>query len=204
MKLIGMMDSPYVRRAAIGLKMLGIPFEHQSISVFGGFEAFQAINPVVKAPTLVLDDGQVLIDSTLILQYATAIAPAGKTLMPSDSTALLRTLRLIGLALAASEKTVQIVYERRLRPSEKQHAPWLERVSGQLLAAYDALEKECASMPFAKSADAFTDADLSIAVSWTFSQMMVPETVDAARYPGLQAFSVFAEQLPFFIDTPPV
>lgn len=204
MKLIGMLDSPYVRRAAIGLKMLGIPFEHQSISVFGGFDAFQAINPVVKAPTLVLDDGQVLMDSTLILQYAAAIAPAGKTLIPSDPAAQLSALRLTGLALAASEKTVQIVYERRLRPSEKQHAPWLERVSGQLLAAYDALEKECAAARFAKSADTFTEADVTIAVTWTFSQMMVPEIVEAAKYPSLQAFSALAEQLPVFIDTPPV
>ena len=69
MKLIGMLDSPYVRRVAISLKTLDIPFEHASISVFRGFEAFQAINPVVKAPTLVLDDGEVLMDSTLIIDY---------------------------------------------------------------------------------------------------------------------------------------
>ena len=61
MKLIGMLDSPYVRRAAISAKCLGITLEHQSVSVFRHFEQFQQINPVVKAPTLVLDDGEVLI-----------------------------------------------------------------------------------------------------------------------------------------------
>ena len=54
MQLVGMLDSPYVRRVAISLRLLGLPFEHRSVSVFSTFEQFQAINPVVKAPTLVL------------------------------------------------------------------------------------------------------------------------------------------------------
>ena len=70
MQLIGMLDSPYVRRTAIALRLMGLPFEHRSLSVFSTFEQFRAINPVVKAPSLVCDDGTVLMDSTLILDYA--------------------------------------------------------------------------------------------------------------------------------------
>ncbi|HEY8908463.1 MAG TPA: glutathione S-transferase N-terminal domain-containing protein, partial [Rhodoferax sp.] len=66
MKLIGMLDSPYVRRTAIGLKLQGISFEHLPLSVFSTFDEFRELNPVVKAPTLIMDDGQVLMDSTLI------------------------------------------------------------------------------------------------------------------------------------------
>lgn len=69
MKLIGMLDSPYVRRVAITLKRLDIPFEHEALSVFRTFEQFQRINPVVKAPTLICDDGTVLMDSCLIIDY---------------------------------------------------------------------------------------------------------------------------------------
>ena len=100
MKLIGMLDSPYVRRAAISAKCLGITLEHQSVSVFRHFEQFQQINPVVKAPTLVLDDGEVLMDSTLIIDYLETLAQ--KSLMPAEPGQRLRALRLIGLALAAS------------------------------------------------------------------------------------------------------
>jgi glutathione S-transferase len=89
MKLVGMLDSPYVRRVAISIQLLGLRFEHQSLSVFRTFSEFQKINPVVKAPTLVCDDGEVLMDSTLILQYAEALAHP-RTLMPSD----LRELRM--------------------------------------------------------------------------------------------------------------
>ncbi|MFS2055313.1 glutathione S-transferase, partial [Variovorax sp. CT11-76] len=134
MQLVGMLDSPYVRRTAVSLRLLGIPFEHRSLSVFSTFEQFRAINPVVKAPTLVLDDGAVLMDSTLIVEYAEFLA--GRSLWPAEAAARLRALRLTGLALAACEKTVQIVYERNLRPAEKLHQPWVDRVLGQLLAAY--------------------------------------------------------------------
>lgn len=102
--------------------------------MFGGFNEFQRINPVVKAPTLVCDDGSVLMDSSLILQW---LESAGaRNLIPTDATQRPRSFRIIGLALAACEKTVQIVYERELRPPEKQHVPWLDRVHAQLLAAY--------------------------------------------------------------------
>ena len=141
MKLIGMLDSPYVRRVAISLQRLGLPFEHQSLSVFRGFDAFQRINPVVKAPTLVCDDGTVLMDSTLILEYAEALARP-RTLLPAEPAALALELRRIGLALAACEKSVQILYEQMLRPAEKVHAPWLERVGGQLRAAFGELERD--------------------------------------------------------------
>ena len=146
MLLIGRLDSPYVRRVAISLQLLGLPFEHHPVSVFGDFEKFQAINPVVKAPTLVCDDGTVLMDSNLILAYAEALG-AQRSLLPTDVPSLRADLRVIGLGLAACEKSVQLVYERTLRPSEKQHEPWIRRVTGQLLAAFAGLEADIALRP---------------------------------------------------------
>ena len=103
MKLIGMLDSPYVRRVAISAKRLGIALEHESVSVFRTFEQFQQINPVVKAPTLVLDDGEVLMDSTLILDYLEALAQPARSLMPDGIEQRLRSLRLIGFGSTASD-----------------------------------------------------------------------------------------------------
>ena len=96
MKLIGMLDSPYVRRVAISLQMLGLPFEHRSVSVFRGMDEFRRVNPVVKAPTLVCDDGTALMDSTLILEYAEALARP-RSLMPAGLKPLQQ--ELLGLLL---------------------------------------------------------------------------------------------------------
>ena len=202
MQLIGMLDSPYVRRIAISLQLLELPFEHQSISVFRQFAQFQAINPVVKAPSLVCDDGVVLMDSTLILDYAEALAGPDKSLMPSAIAERQHALYVIGLALAACEKSVQIVYEKNLRPVEKIHTPWIERVTGQLLAAYDALELALANRPLAVSNDSINQAGISTAVAWYFTQQMMPEIVLSTKYPRLQKFSMQAEQLAEFIAAP--
>lgn len=199
MQLIGMLDSPYVRRVAISLQLLGLRFEHRSISVFRQFDTFQAINPVVKAPSLVCDDGQVLMDSSLILDFAEALA-CPRSLMPTTLAQRQQALRAIGLALAACEKSVQLVYEQQLRPSDKQHAPWVNRVTGQLLAACDALEAQITHHPLPHHA--IDQAGVSTAVAWTFIQAMVPQVVSAQRCPALVAWTAQAEQHPAFRAAP--
>ena len=120
MQLIGMLDSPYVRRAAISLRMLGIPFEHRPLSVFRDFDAFRTLNPLAKAPTLVCDDGCVLVDSSLIIDYAETIA--GRSLMPTNPVTRFTALRLIGVALVACEKAVQHFYEHKRAPDKQDPA----------------------------------------------------------------------------------
>jgi glutathione S-transferase len=198
MQLIGMLDSPYVRRVAISLQWLGLPFAHRSVSVFRGYAEFHAVNPVVKAPTLVCDDGTVLMDSGLIIDYAEALA--GRSLMPADLAERRAALRSLGLSLAACEKAVQIVYEHNIRPAEKLHEPWLARVTGQMQAALRALEAECGRRP--PSAEAPDQAALTAAVVWHFIQALVPASAPAAEYPLLAAWSARAEALPAFAAAP--
>lgn len=200
MQLIGMLDSPYVRRTAISLECLGLPFAHQPVSVFSTFEQFRGINPVVKAPTLVCDDGEVLMDSSLILQYAEA--RSGKSLWPKDAAELQHDLRAVGLALAACEKSVQIVYERNLRPQAFQYAPWLARVTGQLQAAYADLEQE-AGRRRAVFAGPPKQASITAAVAWQFTQSMLAEVVAAAEHPALVELSARLEKMPEFLKYPP-
>jgi len=201
-RLIGMLDSPYVRRVAISLRLLGIDFRHEPLSVFRTFAAFAAINPVVKAPTLVCDDDTVLMDSTLILEYAEAIAPGARTLVPADIDSRRRALHVVGLALAACEKAVQIVYERNLRPPEKRHAPWIDRVSGQLRTACDGLEQALAARPLATDEATIGQDGVSTAVAWRFVQETVGNVVAVSVYPRLAAHSAAAESLAAFRAAP--
>jgi len=202
MKLIGMLDSPYVRRVAVSLQLFGLRFEHQSLSVFRTFDQFRAINPVVKAPTVVADDGTVLMDSTLILQYAEALAMPARRRTPSMPTELLRSQHLLGLALAACDKAVQLVYECNLRPSEKQHQPWVDRVTLQTHAALEALEAAQREHPLEASSAAIGHAGIMIAVAWHFIVQMLPDVGDANKYPALAAYSALAEALPEFRAAP--
>ena len=200
MKLIGMLDSPYVRRTAISLEVLGVHFDHEAVSVFSTFEQFRAINPVVKAPTLVCDDGEVLMDSSLILQFVESRHT--RSLWSTDPTERQHDYRAVGLALAACDKSVQIVYERNLRPKAAQHEPWVERVTGQARAAYAGLEAEVQKRKEAFGT-AHTHASIGAAVAWQFTQSMLAAIVPAAQHPGLVELSARLEASPEFRKYPP-
>ncbi len=192
MRLIGMLDSPYVRRVAVSLTLLDMPFVHESVSVFRHFDRFASINPVVKAPTLVTDDGTVLMESTLILEHVER--QAGRSLMPADTAAHTTALRRVGLALAACEKSVSIYYERTLRPAP--HQPWVDRISGQLLLAYQALEREIPDAWF--DGGPVQQPEITTAIAWRFTQHIISDVVPKGDFPRLAALSQRAEATPAF------
>ena len=205
MQLIGMMDSPFVRRVAVSMAVLGMAFEHRPVSVFRHFDQFRDINPVVKAPTFVDDDGAQLIDSTLILDYLDQRVAPHARLMPQEISARRDALHLIGFALAACEKTLQIAFEQNLRPEDKRHAPWLERVRTQLGGAFDALERDVAGAVRAGAwlcGDRLMQPDITVAVAWRFAQHILPGEIAPSRYPALAALSERAEALPAFVGAP--
>lgn len=202
MQLIGMLDSPYVRRCAVSMALLGLTFDHRSVSVFRHMDTFKAINPLVKAPTLVCDDGTVLHDSNLILQYLESLA-APKTLWPRDAGVLVRALRITANALVAMEKTVQCVYEQNTRPPEKQHQPWLDRVTAQLQAAYDLIEVDVVRAGNGYLVgNTLTQADVSVAVAWGFTQFTQADRAPKSRYPAITTFAARMEALPEFVAYP--
>lgn len=202
MILIGMLDSPYVRRVAVSLKLMGLAFEHRPLSVFRNYDEFRAINPVVKAPTLVCGDGTVLMDSTLILDHLETLAEPPRRLMPVEPAARREALRLLGLTLAACEKCVQIVYERDNRPEDKRHAPWLERVARQANDGFRAIEASAArAKPWLQGAR-MNATDVALACTWRFAQLLDAREVPPSAYPAIAAHSARAEALPEFASTP--
>jgi glutathione S-transferase len=201
MRLIGMLDSPYVRRVAISLDLLDVPFTHESVSVFSTFEKFKEINPVVKAPSLICDD-EILMDSSLILQFIESAKSNGKSLWSRDPDIAVHEFRAVSLAMAACEKSVQIVYERNLRPLSAQYEPWIERVTGQLLAACAGLEREVHIQPALFGADK-NQASVTAAVVWHFMQSMLAAIVPASAFPALVSLSLRMEQTSAFLKYPP-
>ena len=200
MQLIGMLDSPYVRRVAVALIVARIPFEHRPISLFRHIDAFAKINPLLKAPTLVVDNGAVLMDSGVILDYLAAAHPRVAALTPSDLAGRLRALRARALGLTVMEKAVQRHYERALRPPEKRHDPWVERVMGQLLAGLAALDAEAPQSGWATGE--LGVADITVACAFGFVRLALADLVEASRYPRLAEFCARAEALPAFRAAP--
>jgi glutathione S-transferase len=201
MQLIGMLDSPFVRRVAITMRLLGIDYDHNPMSIFRTYDEFRELNPLVKVPTLMFDDGEMLVDSTLIIDHVESLA--GRSLMPVDAIQRRAALQKTGIALVAMEKVAQRIYELKVRPEEYRYAPWLERVNEQLISAIDAMELSVTDLGndwlFGQQ---LTQADITIAVAWRFVENAAPEIAGLSERPALAAFSARAEELPEFLACP--
>jgi glutathione S-transferase len=200
MQLIGMLDSPYVRRVAIALIMTKTPFIHRPISLFRHIDQFSKLNPLLKAPTLLTDAGVVLMDSSVILDYLAGVDPPIAALTPSTPPERLVALRATALALTVMEKAVQRHYERMLRPVEKQHEPWVNRVMGQLTAGLSALDVELPRSGWIGGE--LGVADITVACAFGFIGSILDDLVATSRYPNLGAFCARAEALPAFRAAP--
>jgi len=198
-----MYDSPFVRRVAVTMQILGVDYEHVNQSVLAGYNDFRKINPLAKSPTLVLPDGEMLIDSTLIIDYLEALT--GRSLLPDAIEARRRALQVVGVALAANEKCAQRIYEVDMRPAEKRHDAWMSRITQQMNEALDWLEAEAAGLADGQwfVGDELSQADVTTAIMWRFINMRAPEEVHADRRQALVAFGDRAEALPEFRACPP-
>ncbi len=202
MQLIGMLDSPFVRRVAVTARFLDIPYDHNPLSIFKGYDEFRGVNPLVKVPTLVTDDGEMLVDSTLIIDYLESLGANERSLMPLDGADRVRELQITGVALVVMEKIASLIYERTQRPKELQHPPWIKRLDEQLRSAVDQLEISVGDGAQWFFGTDISQADITTAIAWRFSQHAVPKRISADDYPGLVAFSARAEALPEFIACP--
>jgi glutathione S-transferase len=142
-------------------------------------------------------------DSTLILDYAERLVPPERRLSPAGLAEYARGQRLTGLALAACEKMVQIVYEHNLRPAEKRHQPWLDRVGGQLRQAWGLIESEIGSGDAWLCGNCPLAPDIMVAVAWGFGQSVTVDAVPAGDYPKTAKLAARAETLPEFRAWPP-
>ncbi|BCB17861.1 glutathione S-transferase family protein [Bosea sp. ANAM02] len=194
MLLVGMLDSPYVRRAAITGTLLEVPFEHRSVSVFRHMEEFRAINPLIKAPTLVTDDGIVISESLLIIQHFEDVA--GRSLRPLEGVARRRDLALTGIGIVAADKAVSVEYERK-RPEAQRYAPWQERILNQLHVALDLLDAAAKEGELTAGPE-LLPSDIAAAIAWGFCRFVIPEFAPEERWPALAEQARACEALDVF------
>lgn len=194
MFLIGQYDSPFVRRVAIALRFYGLAFEHRPWSTFGDADRIAPYNPLRRVPTLVLDDGEALIESMIILDYLDELVGPEKAMLPRNGVERRRPLRICALASGLGDKAVSLLYERVLR--KEQLALWVERCGAQIADVLGVLEVERARVatPYWLG-DRIGHADIAVACVVRFTREAHPQLFDAARYPSLSAHADRCEAL---------
>lgn len=206
MILIGMFDSPFVRRVAVSMKLLDMPFEHRNWSVGKDQADIRRYNPLGRVPTLVLEDGEALIESSAILDYLDETAGPDRALLPRSGADRRLALKLMSIATGAADKGVAQLYEGVFRPAEKRHEPYVERCHSQMSEALAELDRYASTLDGNGwlLGERMTQADITVSCATTFLHEALD--LDATRSPSLmrqvarcEALPVFREiHLPFF------
>jgi glutathione S-transferase len=197
MILIGQYDSPFVRRVGIALTLYGLPFEHRPWSVFSDAEKIQVYNPLIRVPTLVLDDGEALTESHCILDYLDSLAPAGQAMVPAAEPARHTAMRIAALACGMADKAVSLFYEMRLHQDASDI--WVERCRSQISAALAVLEADRVGRAGEYwFGDRLSHADIAVAVALRHLAESHPGLVSMADFPALRAHAERLEALPVF------
>jgi glutathione S-transferase len=199
MILIGQYDSPFVRRVAIALRLYGLAFEHRPWSTFGDADKIAPYNPLRRVPTLVLDDGEVLIESTAILDHLDELVGPAKAMIAENGPRRREALKVCALATGLGDKAVSLVYERLLHREKSE--VWMARCQTQISGVLDALEADRAGR---KSAFWFGEkighADIAVACVLRFTGEAHASVFDAKRWPALAAHAARCEALPPFCE----
>jgi len=199
--LIGRYRSPFTRRVAIAMRLLGIAYEHRPHTTWRNLEQVRAVNPVGRIPALILDSGEALFDSSAILDYLDKIAGPARALVPPREPERHRVLRVVACALGALEKVVAALYEQTMHPAEKVHEPWVAHNENQALSALAWLaEIEPLSW---LAGSTLTQADITTVVMIDFTRIVNPKLIPEGRYPGLDRLVTRCNALPAFAETRP-
>jgi glutathione S-transferase len=197
MILIGQYDSPFVRRVGIALTLYSLPFEHKPWSTFSDADKIRPYNPLTRVPTLVLDDGGVLQDSHIILDYVDSLVPASRAMFPREEPARHQALAVAALATGLGEKAVSLFYEKLLHKEVSEL--WIKRCLAQITATLAAMEADRAgrTSPY-WFGDRIGHADVAVACVLRFVSDAHGATVSLTDMPALRGHGARMEELPVF------
>jgi len=202
MKLIGRNLSPYTRRVAIAMDMLGVPHERLTLSPWSEAQAkeIRAQNPLTRVPILVLDDGETLIESGAMLDHIMERVGPEKSLIPPAGKPRRDCLRVMALGTGVMDKGVAAFYERTKRPADKVCKAWHDHLTSQLTGGLQSLEAQPMTPWFAGAR--MTMADVTAGVAASFVKRTNPALFPEGAYPRLEALAAKCEAMPAFKASP--
>ncbi len=202
MILIGRYRSPFTRRVAISMRLLGFAYEHRPYTAWTNLQEVRGANPVGRVPALILDSGEALFDSAAILDYLDQLAGPERALVPPREPERHQVLRLVACALGVLEKIVAALYEQTMHPPEKIHAPWVEHNESQARSGLEWLEG-LKPTPWL-AGDRLSQADITTFVMYEFARIVNPRLIPDGKYPRLDALAALCNELAAFSATRPV
>lgn len=192
--------SPYARKVLILLKLLGVSGKTEVVSVrpFENPPELLAVNPLCRVPTLVIDNGTALPDSSLITDYLLTEYD-GSALLPREGDTRWEILRLAGLAEGVMDLSVVVVQERR-KPEGMVHGETIDRRVEQIMRTITYLD----GSDWQLSSDRPTVFEITLACALSFLDFRLRDLDWRAAAPGAAAWYATIESLAWMQETAPV
>lgn len=194
MILIGQYDSPFVRRAAITMNHHNVVFERKVLSVFKDFDALLKESPLGKVPALILDNGEHIFDSRMIIDYVEHLSTPETRLLSVNPDIRWQILRIEAIALGLAEKSYERGVELGRRRADKIDTEWTERLKRQIVSALNWLDSFDPD-PWLFG-DQMTLADITCSVAFTFLRQKQQISLADGDYPSLEKHCDYCESLP--------
>ena len=203
MKLIGSTTSPYVRKVRIVMAEKKLDYQFVLDNVWSADTRIAASNPLGKVPCLVMEGGEAVFDSRVIVEYLDTLSPVGK-LIPSTGRerAEVKTWEALadGLLDAAILVRLENTFEGR-KPSERSQA-WIDRQMDKVHASLKAMAQGLGDKPFCSGIHlSLSDIAVGCALGWL--EFRFPEIGWRAEYPNLAKLMDKLAQRASFADTKP-
>ncbi|MFN4141447.1 glutathione S-transferase family protein [Aestuariivirga sp.] len=201
MILVGQFDSPFVRRVAVTLNHYHMPYERNTMSVFRNAPEMQKINPLIRVPSLILESGETLIDSSAIIDHLDEAAGPARAMTPPHGPERRKVLQAVVLALGCAEKAVALFYERLFHIDKHINRDYEKRIVSQVRAGLEKLEHDCGAPWFFD--EKMTQADITIGCTVSYMKMRTPDVFPPEKYPKLHALALHCETKEDFVKARP-
>jgi len=204
MKLIGSVTSPYVRKVRIVMVEKKLDYAFVTEDVWAAQTTIAETNPLGKVPCLIMEGGEALFDSRVIVEYLDTLSPVGK-LIPSvgRERAEIKTWEALsdGVLDAAILARLEATWDGRA-PSERSQA-WIDRQMGKVHASVKAMSLGLGDKPYCAGIH-LSLADIAVGCALGYLDFRFPEIEWRADYPNLHKLQDKLMLRPSFADTKPV
>ena len=203
MKLIGSVTSPYVRKVRAVLAEKKLDYDFVSEDVWSDTTTINDTNPLGKVPCLIMEGGEAVFDSRVIVEYVDTLSPVGKLIPPSGrERAEVKTWEALadGLLDAAILARLETIWKHRT--PEQRSPAWIDYQMGKVLNAVSAMSAGLGERPYCTGTH-LSLADIAVGCSLSYLDFRFPDVDWRARGPNLDKLLEKLMQRASFIDTRP-
>ena len=203
MILIGRNVSPFVRRVAALMRLLEIDFEQRFLATADSIDDIAKFNPLGRVPSLVLDDHEILIDSSAIIDYLLEAKDQDGNFLSKTGSGRRLVLRSVAIAHGVMEKGVASSYEKTRRSPEKVSEEWLSNLQRQIFWGLEELERTAEQSKEWLHGNTLTLADITTICAFDYINIRHQGLFDPNIFPALQGISDRGNELSAFSETKP-